>query len=206
MTSPLTLHKKAIHVRETWGRRCNVILFISDKEDKDFPAVGVDVKPGRSHLTAKTMQAFDYIYRHHLDDADWFMKADDDTYVIVENLRYMLSAHDPKQPMYFGHHFDVIVPQGYMSGGGGYVLSKEALIRFGKRGEALCAKDHGDEDVQMGRCLEKLGVGTADSRDALGRTRFHCFSPDTHLGGIYPAWYYKYDKHGAQHVSILYVT
>ena len=34
----------------------------------------VDVETGREHLTAKTMSAFDHLYEHHRDEADWFLK------------------------------------------------------------------------------------------------------------------------------------
>ena len=61
-------------------------------------------------------------------------QVDDDTYVIVENLRYFLSGENTSEPIYFGHHFKAIVKQGFYSGGGGYVLSKEALRRFGEKG------------------------------------------------------------------------
>ena len=55
----------------------------------------------------------------------------------MENLRYFLSGENTSEPIYFGHHFKTIVKQGYYSGGGGYVLSKEALRRFGEKGESL---------------------------------------------------------------------
>ena len=202
MTQEKNHKSKAQHVKATWGKRCNKLLFISDTENTELPTIKLNVSKGRDHLTAKTMQAFDIVYQKYINDYDWFMKADDDTYVIVENLRYMLSTHSPTDPVYFGHHFKVIVKQGYFSGGGGYVLSREALTRYGKRSQNLCSKDQGAEDVEMGRCMEKLKVKTGDSRDALGRTRFHCFNVETHLQGGYPDWYIQYDKYGATHVSM----
>ena len=57
------------------------------------------------------LQAFEYVYKNHLDDADWFIKADDDTYLVLENLRYLLMAHNSSHPMYFGHKFKPYVDQ-----------------------------------------------------------------------------------------------
>ena len=164
------------------------------------------VPSGRDHLVERTMRSFDYIYTHYLEEADWFVKADDDTYVIMENLRYFISAHHPDQPAYFGHHFKAVVSQGYMSGGAGYVISREALRRFGSRSADLCREDGGAEDVEFGKCLEKLQVPPKDSRDKLGRSRFHCFNPVTHLHGDYPDWYYSYDKYLTSQVRLHCIT
>ena len=59
------------------------------------------------------------------DNAD--DECDDDTYVILENLRFLLSDYNSSDPIWFGCEFDVIVKEGYMSGGAGYVLSKGYL-------------------------------------------------------------------------------
>jgi hypothetical protein len=74
--------------------------------------------------------------------------------------------------------------------------------RFGKRSPGQCHDDGGAEDVVIGQCMERLGVVTGDSRDSLGRSRFHCFNPETHLFGGYPDWYRSYDKYGARKVCI----
>lgn len=202
MTGPQNLETKARVVKNTWGKRCNILLFMSSEENKEFPTIGLKVQEGREHLTAKTMQAFKYCYDNYYNQADWFLKADDDTYVVVENLRYMLKDKNTSDPVYFGHHFQTIVKQGYFSGGAGYVLSREALRRMVTQGLGhACRADGGAEDAEIGHCMEALGVRTGDSRDALGRSRFHCFNPETHLMGGYPDWYYQYDKYGAKKVS-----
>ena len=117
-------------MKATWGRRCNLLLFMSSEADDDLPSVKLNVGEGRDNLWGKTKLAFRHVYQHHFEDYDWFVKADDDTYMIIENLRYLLKDHNSSHPIYFGRKFKPHVEQGWMSGGAGYVLSKEALRRL----------------------------------------------------------------------------
>ena len=196
---------KAAVVRDTWTPRCNKAVFFAPAPDRIFPAVSIGNHEGREQLTTKVTEAFKYIYDNHFKDADWFLKADDDTYVIVENLRYLLSHFDPKEPLYFGHHFKKYTAQGYMSGGAGYVLSKEALKRLvtvGLRaGRPECRRWGGAEDVAVGKCLEAVGVRAAKSIDDSGKQTFHPFTLGTHLFGPYPEWYYGHSKYAVKKVG-----
>ncbi|KYN20870.1 Glycoprotein-N-acetylgalactosamine 3-beta-galactosyltransferase 1 [Trachymyrmex cornetzi] len=199
MTGPKNHQSKARHVKATWGKRCNVLLFMSSAADASLPTVVLPVKEGRDNLWAKTKEAFKYAYEKYKDKVDWFMKADDDTYVVVENLRYMLSSYNPNSSLYFGCRFKPFVKQGYMSGGAGYVLSKEGLRKFVEEGlpdKTKCRPDNGGaEDVEMGKCLEKIGVRAMDTRDPHGRGRFFPFVPEHHLIPNHVDknfWYWKY--------------
>lgn len=52
------------------------------------------------------------------------------SYVNVLSLKRFLLAHDPKEPLFFGEQFIRAYGQRYMTGGGGYVLSRNALDKF----------------------------------------------------------------------------
>lgn len=198
MTAPMNHKKKAVHVKATWGKRCNTLLFMSSAVDEELPSIALPVGEGRNNLWGKTKEAFKYIYEHYNGTYDWVMKADDDTFVIVENLRYMLINVDSRKPVYFGCRFKPFVKQGYMSGGAGYVLSEEAVRRFVVQGlpNQNCRQDNnGAEDVEIGKCLELVGVEAGDSRDHLGRGRFFPFVPSHHLIPGHTDrsfWYWKY--------------
>ncbi|KOB68943.1 Glycoprotein-N-acetylgalactosamine 3-beta-galactosyltransferase 1 [Operophtera brumata] len=71
MTQPKNHETKAKPVKATWGKRCNVLLFMSTQEDKSLNTIKLPVHEGRDYLWAKTKAAFRYVYEHHRRDADW---------------------------------------------------------------------------------------------------------------------------------------
>lgn len=46
MTQPKTLYTKAQAVKDTWGKRCNVLVFMSSVTDLSFPVVGLNTPEG----------------------------------------------------------------------------------------------------------------------------------------------------------------
>lgn len=218
LTTPKQHRTRAIHVKRTWAKRCHRSLFMSTRHDKSLDSIALNVSADSAASTwAKTKRAFQYIYQHHLNDADWFLKADDDTFFVLENLRYFLYAYSANDPIYFGYKMNGpdAVRHGYNAGGAGYVLSREALRRFGEAMAQTTAtppmplassvandslpncqlnSDHGAEDIELGKCMEALGVIAGDTRDELKRGRFFLNTPEWHL---IPAkidlsnWYWK---------------
>ncbi|KAB7506759.1 Glycoprotein-N-acetylgalactosamine 3-beta-galactosyltransferase 1 [Armadillidium nasatum] len=200
-------HSSAAHVRNTWGRRCDKIIFFSTKPDNFLNTVPLKIKEGYAYLWEKSKHALKHLYKNYYNDFDWFLKADDDTYVIVENLKSFLeNRNHSSDPVYFGVKFKMFVKQGFMSGGGGYVFSKEALHRvvtegFNSNDTSLCPHNttSGAEDVNLGKCFESVGVVAEESHDEEGRPRFFSHNP---MDLFFPTdlinhlhWYWKFVKH-----------
>lgn len=155
LMTPKNHKTRAIHVKNTWGRRCNKLLFMSTEEDPDLPAIKLPVEDGKGHFWKKTRQSLEYVYKHHFNDGDWFLKADDDTYIVMENLRKMLHQYRPQTALFFGHRMaGQDTPSGYMQGGS-YVMSKKSLTKFATKlapNLTICGPEDGyAEDLLMGK-------------------------------------------------------
>ncbi|XP_059488126.1 glycoprotein-N-acetylgalactosamine 3-beta-galactosyltransferase 1-like [Neocloeon triangulifer] len=179
--------KAAHHVKLTWGRHCNKLIFISDGNDESLPSADVGKEWHREGSWAKTNGALKYVWRKYREEFDWIIKTNDKNYVFVENLQEMLLPYTPDEPIFFGFRMNPILPQGYMSENAGLVMSKEVVMRLVNN--AFDGKDkkcpqwndnkHPD-DIKMGICLAAVNAVAGDSRDWEGRNRFFPMDVATH--------------------------
>lgn len=151
-----------------------------------FPLVHLNTSEAYENLTAKSLAMLKYIYETtKLDEFDWLLKADDDTYVIVENLKLFLKNRCPNETNTYGFK---IKQNGvvYLAGGGGYAISSQIVHKLGAsllNDSRYCEIVSGIEDIELAMCLKKLNVTQGDSRDRKGRERFHCYSFNDHWNG-----------------------
>uniref|UniRef100_A0A1I8FAZ8 N-acetylgalactosaminide beta-1,3-galactosyltransferase n=1 Tax=Macrostomum lignano TaxID=282301 RepID=A0A1I8FAZ8_9PLAT len=121
-----------------------------------------------NNLWQKAWMSFDWAERWlNLDQFDFVLKADDDTFVVVENLRLLLAPLDPGQPVHLGRWFfyDRDPKQSYMSGGGGYVLSRAAVrlflaraVRSASTPKECDLQEHTAEDWKMEKCVSSVAA------------------------------------------------
>eukprot|EP00854_Cymbomonas_tetramitiformis_P000388 gene388-720_t len=86
---------RAVSVKHSWGSKCEHLVFISNVSDASLPSITVDI-PFDSHdnLWQKTQAAIITLHRLYGEDYDWFVKADDDTFLLMENLRRYLQSRE----------------------------------------------------------------------------------------------------------------
>ena len=118
-TQPKNHQTKAKAVRDTWGQKCDVLFFVSSKSDPSYPIIEVKCETeDHSHLWCKNRKGFVYGFNKYRDQFDWFVKADDDTYMVIDNLRLLLNDYDANDPLLFGLPFKyngIVYPSGGMS-------------------------------------------------------------------------------------------
>ncbi|KAL7435013.1 hypothetical protein ACHAXM_004514 [Skeletonema potamos] len=218
----------ALEVIQTWGRRCDKLLLASNATDHEIGAIKLDTPTEDwKHLWQKQRETMRHIWEVYGTDYDWFLKADLDTYVIMENLRAYLSSEEiqskedqslilgrrisrreEKWYQGFGHNMTSLVDNflrkshnqfHYTMGGAGYVMNQKYLKKFYESmDEEFCLSSEQDmtfpEDVAVNFCMGNIGVYPYNTRDVLGRERFHLRSPEDLFnvdGNDKSSWLYK---------------
>jgi glycoprotein-N-acetylgalactosamine 3-beta-galactosyltransferase len=83
-------------IKNTWSKKCDKIIFTTTHSD---PANDVVEVPGISSSSDANADHWQFLHptilytsQHYADEYDWFLKTDDDTYVVVDNLRQYLGT------------------------------------------------------------------------------------------------------------------
>lgn len=169
----------------------------------------IDTPEGYSNLTEKSREILQFLYLTEIDKYGWFLKADDDTYFILENLRYFLQGLDMDQPAYLGYQLEPTwFDSPYMSGGAGYVFNRAGLKLLVERGlqtKGMCQEKGSFEDLEVGRCAVKSGVTIYSSLDKFERETFHPDNINDYIPGPPPEWLHYYSRNKPKGVSIAFM-
>ena len=110
MTSSQLHSLRVAGIRQTWGKRCDKWVVASNQNDTTLDAIEMKSRASYQNLWNKLNETLHYIWRHYRDEYDWFFKVDDDTYVIMENLKAYLmsdeiSSKKDSQPLILGRRY-----------------------------------------------------------------------------------------------------
>jgi glycoprotein-N-acetylgalactosamine 3-beta-galactosyltransferase len=196
--SVVTLPSSAIR------QRCDGFFVVSNATDPMLHTVHLlhDGDESRDSLWLKSRSQWSYVYDNFYEQYDWFLSADDDTYVVVENLRDYLQTDEiiaaanggvlkPKAlasshvPLVIGRRFSLRgdINDITISGGAGYVMNKAAVKTLVVKSLShYMPPAHMDpnDDVMLPRFLRFYGVHLYPTQDSNGGERFMPFSPGTH--------------------------
>lgn len=180
LTYPKAHEQKATAVNKTWGRYCDTLLFMTTEHYRSLQTVVVNIggPEDRGRLWNKSRESWMYVYRNHLETHDWFIKVDDDTFIVWPHLIAFLRGRSPEDAAYFGRPYNATRGR-YYAGGSGIVLSRAALHRLGSSADrdyygTWGKMKNGPEDLYTGKAMTTIGIETEPAIDSAGR---HLFLP-----------------------------
>ena len=146
-------HVNSAHVQivnATWGRKCSKILFVLCPSE--FHEGYIDICAFRylnSTLIGEVVFTLYHLYKNNLmKDFDWILKVEDTTYVVMENLRYMLSHRTNQRPSYISFSDSAIDTE--------YILNRQGLKRLIENGyeKGLCAMGGRNQNLIIRDCVK----------------------------------------------------
>jgi hypothetical protein len=196
-----TRHDQVRAEKQTWGKRCDGFLAVSDEADPSISATKLPHtgKEEYSNMWQKTREMIKYVHLHHRGGHDWYFFSGDDVYLILENLKSYLASAELKKAV--GGDFTTETPMLvgglmrfrksiFVAGGGGYVLNRAALDLFvGKIYPSCHVTDHTSmEDALITECMRQNGAKIPNTVDGKGLSRFSRFSPENYANWNMARW------------------
>ena len=142
----LATRAKALY--ETWGKGVDkLVLFVGEDCNisanlSHLPIVKLEGVPdGVDPSLKKTFAMMKYMYLHHINEFDWFIRADDDMYLRADRLKDLLNQMNPCEQVYLGRagagrkedleRLELLPHERYCMGGPGVILSNGAMRGLG---------------------------------------------------------------------------
>ncbi|XP_032906423.1 chondroitin sulfate synthase 1 [Amblyraja radiata] len=171
MSAKKYLRSRALAAYGTWARHIpgRVEFFSSEGSDLSLPLPLVAL-PGVDDTYPPQKKSFlmlKYMGERHLQHFEWFVRADDDTYIRGERLERFLRGLNSSQPLYLGQtglgapeemgKLALEPGENFCMGGPGVVLSRELLRRVLPHiGQCLREMYTTHEDLELGRCVRRV--------------------------------------------------
>ena len=170
VTAQKYLETRASAVYNTWGKQMDIIFFSeqpSKTQHVNFPVVTLEGVDDHTYPPQrKVFKMLQYMYDKYIDQFDFFMRADDDSYVKKQELYDLLMATNPAQHIFMGspgfgkpedrERLKLKEHEHYCMGGPGVILSRALLNKMGPEVDDclnnVVFSDY-DEDVELGRCI-----------------------------------------------------
>lgn len=175
MTAQKYLASRAVAAYKTWARSVpgRVEFFSSAGSEvvplpAPLPLVALPGVDDSYPPQKKSFMMLKYIHDHHLQQYEWFMRADDDVYVRGERLERFLRSLNSSKPLYLGQtglgvaeelgRLALEPGENFCMGGPGMIFSREVLRRMVPHiGTCLREMFTTHEDVEVGRCVRRFG-------------------------------------------------
>uniref|UniRef100_A0A672ME21 Fringe-like glycosyltransferase domain-containing protein n=1 Tax=Sinocyclocheilus grahami TaxID=75366 RepID=A0A672ME21_SINGR len=152
-------------VKKTWGKQASLLEYYSDYADPSIPTINLGVPNTERGHCGKTFAILRRFLSSHVPNTDWLLIVDDDTLISLPRLQALLSCYDFSEPVCLGERYGYGLGQGgysYITGGGGMVFSREAVVQLLASG-CKCYSNDAPDDMVLGMCLNALRVPVTHS-------------------------------------------
>lgn len=201
MTARKLLHTRATAINQTWGKYAPKLEFYvaspnlttgpkrvqSSDSSEPLPLILLPgISDGYPPLT-KFFRMLEYMAEHYIEEFNWFMRADDDSYVRMPELLDFLHQLDSSKNLYIGAPgvgrpedlglIQLYTNELYCLGGPGTLFSRTLLKKLAPHlEECLAEATSYHDDAEVGKCISRrIGIQCTSSNEvsSMGQTTPH---------------------------------